>query len=352
MVRFTRMLVPTELAKLHRGSLELARKRVESGGSSIFKKSRPSFPARVASSSSQGPIRMEPQIKDLCPLKFFLGLEIDIRKKGIFVNQRKYALELLDSTGFTHSKPVKSPVIPSTKLSKESGISLADITQYRRLVGKLLYLTITIPNISFTTQKLSQFLDYPTDIHLQAAHRVLRYIKGVPTQGMFFPATNQLHLKGFFDSDWAACPDTKRSVFGFCMFLGSAQISWKSKKQLTVSRSSSKAEYRAIVAASCEIQWTNHIELDYHIIRETLRNGVLKLIHVPTASHLADVFTNPHAPTTFNGFMSKLGLYNIYDPACRGSRRWQLGLPNQRHKNKVDFLNMGSKHKEMKNNKD
>ncbi|XP_019197731.1 PREDICTED: uncharacterized protein LOC109191559 [Ipomoea nil] len=295
------------------------------------------------------------QIKDLGHLKYFLGLEIARNRKGICINQRKYALELLDSSGFVHSKPVRSPMVPSKKLSKESGTRLIDTTQYRKLVGKLLYLTITRPDISFATQQLSQFLDCPTDIHLQAAHRILRYIKGAPAQGHFFPANNQLCLKGFSDSDWAACPDTRRSVSGFCIFLGSALISWKAKKQVTVSRSSSEAEYRVIAATFCEIQWlcyllkamevdmptpavlftnsksalaiaenpvfherTKNIKLDCHLIREKLQNGIIKLLHVSSQNQLADVFTKPHAPNTFLSFITKLGLHNMYDPACGG----------------------------------
>lgn len=130
-----------------------------------------------------------------------MGLEVARNKEGISVNQRKYTLDLLDNAGFIHSKPTQSPMVPYIKLSKTSGTILADTTQYRRLVGKLLYLTITRLDISFATQQLSQFLDYPTDVHLQAAHRVLRYIKATPAQGLFFPAHNQLQMKGFTNSD-------------------------------------------------------------------------------------------------------------------------------------------------------
>ncbi|XP_019181359.1 PREDICTED: uncharacterized protein LOC109176371 [Ipomoea nil] len=133
-----------------------------------------------------GPLKY--QIKDLRPMKYFPGLEVAKQRKGVAISQRIYALELLKDAGFIDAKPVHSPTTPSHKLSKDGGNLLDDNTQYKRLVGKILYLTITRPDISFATQQFSQFLDTPTDLHLQAAHRVLRYIKAAPGQGLFFPA--------------------------------------------------------------------------------------------------------------------------------------------------------------------
>lgn len=121
------------------------------------------------------------------------------------------------------------------------------------------------PDINYVTQQLSQHMHAPTSLHYDAAIRVLRYIKNTPAQGFFYPADFQLQLKAFSDSDWATCPDTRRSVTGYCIFLGQSLISWKSKKQPTVSRSSTEAEYRALAATACELQWLDYLLTDFQI---------------------------------------------------------------------------------------
>lgn len=240
----------------------------------------------------------------------------------------KYALELLEQTGFLGSKPVKTPMETNAKLSHDDSPRISDVATYRSLIGKLIYLTITRPDIAFPVQQLSQFLDCPTQDHLKAAHRLLRFIKGTTGQGLLFPANTDLRLRAFADSDWAGCTETKRSVTGYCVFLGDSLISWKAKKQTTVSRSSAEAEYRALASLVCEVQWllyltedlqirdqepvevfcdsksamhiaenpafherTKHIEIDCHIVREKVERGVIKLMPVRTDLQVADIFT-------------------------------------------------------------
>ncbi|XP_019435088.1 PREDICTED: uncharacterized protein LOC109341602 [Lupinus angustifolius] len=153
----------------------------------------------------------------------------------------------------------------SFKLGTYVGEPLQDIASYRRLKDRLLYLTTTRPDIAFVVNQLSQFLSSPTNLHEEAARRVLRYVKGAPGCGLFFPTTTTTKLTAFSDSDWAGCIDSRKYITGYCVYIGSSLVSWRSKKQTTVARSSCEAEYRALAATVCEVQWLIYLLHDLQV---------------------------------------------------------------------------------------
>ncbi|KAE9611146.1 putative RNA-directed DNA polymerase [Lupinus albus] len=193
-------------------------------------------------------------------------MEIARSNKGILLYQRKYALDLLEEAGMLGSKPCSTPMeYPKKLVSSEAGTPLIDPTPYRRLIGKLIYLTQTRPDLSFCVGHLSQFLSKPTNIHFEGAKRILRYLKGSISAGIFFSIISDLKIRGYTDLDWAGYPDSRKSVSGYCFYLGNSLISWKSKKQQVVAKSLTEAEYRAMSLAASEAQWLLYLLHDLEI---------------------------------------------------------------------------------------
>ncbi|WVZ20683.1 hypothetical protein V8G54_008005 [Vigna mungo] len=227
-----------------------------------------------------------------------------------------------NDSGMTGSKPCSTPMDSALHLHQDSTEPLADPLSYRRLIGRLLYLASTCPDITFATQQLSQFMGNPTQMHLRAAMRVLHYLKSSPGKGLMFRRDSPIQILGFSDVDWATYVDSRRSVTGYCFFLVNSLISWKTKKQNTVSRSSSEVEYRALASATSNPVFherTKHLDIDCHLVREKLQAGLMRLILVSSSNQLADIFTKALPPKLFNLNLSKLELINIFlPPTCGG----------------------------------
>ena len=286
-------------------------------------------------------------IKDPTDLHYFLGIEATRTNKGLHLMQRKYITDLLAKHNMLNAKPVATPLPTSPKLTLHGGTKLNDASEYRSVVGSLQYLAFTRPDIAFAVNRLSQFMHQPTSDHWQAAKRVLRYLAGTTTHGIFLTSTSPLHLHAFSDADWAGDSDDYVSTNAY-IYLGSNPISWSSKNQRGVSRSSTESEYRAVANVASEIRWLcslltelhirlplgptifcdnigatylcanpvfhsrmKHIALDYHFVRNMIQTRALRVSHVSTNDQLADALTKPLSRGHFLSARSKIGVRQL-----------------------------------------
>ncbi|XP_057522448.1 uncharacterized mitochondrial protein AtMg00810-like [Amaranthus tricolor] len=267
-------------------------------------------------------------IKDLGALHFFLGMEICKTSAGIILTQHKFTKKLLQFSGLDLSKRATTPLPTSFKLHPDVGDPYFDPAFYRSLVGKLNFLTHSRPDLTFAVQTLSQFMQDPKVPHMQALHHTLRYVAGSIGQGILLKAGERISLIGYSDSDWATCPITRRSITGYLVLFGGSPVSWNSKKQSTISKSSTEAEYRDMAVVASEItcigknpvhhERTKHIELDAHFTREKVLDGLLQLQYLPTAQQLANAFTKNLSAAQLQYLMTKRGLVQTTIPSLRG----------------------------------
>ncbi|KAL2251561.1 UNVERIFIED_CONTAM: Retrovirus-related Pol polyprotein from transposon RE2 [Sesamum indicum] len=261
-------------------------------------------------------------IKDLSNACYFLGLEIARSSDGLYLAQTKYVRDIIKDTGMSSAKSVSTPFPLGLKLTTASGALLSQPNQYRRLIGRLLYLGFTRPEISHSVQQLSQFLTRPCDAHWRAALHVVRYLKGEPSKGLFFPATYNFELTAYCDADWASCTDSRRSLTGYCIFLGAALVSWKTKKQSTVSRSTAEAEYRSMAATVCELKWLSYLLSDFDItlplpVRLFCDNqAALHIMLSATCRHFYEI-TASQDVCIFTGHLGLAALHP--SPTCGGA---------------------------------
>jgi len=284
-------------------------------------------------------------LKDLGCLTYFLGVEVIRFATGLFLSQRKYITDLLHKSGMANTKSSSTPLSASAPLLKDSGDLLPSPTEYHTLVGSLQYLSLTRPDIAFSTNKLAQFMQHPRTTHWSALKRVLCYLAGSCNKGIFISATAPLTFHAYLDADWASDKDDYISTTGYLLYLGRTPISWSSRKQLSVARSSTEAEYKALADTASELLWVlslftelghiptanpviycdnlgatslsanpvfhsrmKHIALAYHFIRENVQKGKFQVSFVSTDDQLADILTKPLLHPRFDSLLSKLSL--------------------------------------------
>ncbi|RVW32142.1 Retrovirus-related Pol polyprotein from transposon RE1 [Vitis vinifera] len=255
------------------------------------------------------------QTKDLGKLKYFLGIEIAQSSSGVVLSQRKYALDILEETGMLDCKPVDTPMDPNVKLVPGQGEPLGDPGRYRRLVGKLNYLTITRPDISFPVSVVSQFLQSPCDSHWDAVIRILRYIKSTPGQGVLYENRGHTQVVGYTDADWVAHPQIDVPLQGtvFLLETSSSELRFGKDEQMKLICDNQAALH--IASNPVFHERTKHIEVDCHFIREKIASGCVATSFVNSNDQLADIFTKSLRGPRIKYICNKLGAYDVYAPA-------------------------------------
>ncbi|GJR47494.1 retrovirus-related pol polyprotein from transposon TNT 1-94 [Tanacetum coccineum] len=280
-------------------------------------------------------------------MSFFLGLQISQSPRGIFINQSKYASEIVKKYGMLTTDSVDTPLVEKSKLDEDLQGTQVDATLYRGMIGSLMYLTSSRPDLIHAVCLCARYQAKPTEKHLQAVKQIFRYLKGTINMGLWYSKDTGMSLTAYADADHAGCQDTRRSTSGSAQFLGDKLVSWSSKKQKCTAISSTEAEYIALSGCCAQILWmrsqltdygfqfnkiplycdnksaialccnnvqhsrAKHIDVRYHFIKEQVENGIVELYFVRTEYQLADIFTKPLPRERFNFLIEKLGMRSM-----------------------------------------
>ena len=282
-------------------------------------------------------------------LTFFLGLQIKQVEEGTFVNQAKYAKELVTKYCLEDCKLAKTPMATNIRLGKDEAGKSVDISLYRAIIGSLLYLTASRPDIMHAVCLCARYQANPKESHYIALKRILRYIKNTIHLGIWYGRTSNFDLVGYTDSDFAGDRVDRKSTSGTCQFLGESLVSWSSRKQCSVALSTAEAEYIAAGSCCTQLLWmmqtlkdfglqyskvpikcdntsaimmsknpgdharTKHIEIRHEFLKDHIARGHIKLLYIDTKNQIADIFTKPLDTNQFTTLRFKLGMMEMRD---------------------------------------
>ena len=297
-------------------------------------------------------VHLQQQFKtnDLGSINKYLGVQFDRTSSGLRMHQTEYALSILHLFSMEHCTPSYTPLPEGLVLSKNSNTPPVNPTLYRMLVGKLLFLTKTRPDLTHAVSVISRFMQHPQEVHLHAAKHVLRYVRRYPDLGLFFKQGEENRLHGYTDADYAQDIDDRISVGAYIFFIGNSPVSWNSKKQSSTSRSTCESEYRALARCSCEAIWlrrllgelkildnkptylyydnqssiklsynpvfherSKHFEVDFHFTRQKVENNSIKVEFISSQEHPADILTKSLGRIKFEECRLKLHLRSNFN---------------------------------------
>jgi hypothetical protein len=293
-------------------------------------------------------MKLEFDMTDLGKMKYFLGVEVLQNFDGIYISQKKYAKDVLERFGMEKSNSVKNPIVLGVKLMKDEEGAKVNATVYKQLVGSLMYLTATRPDLMYVVCLISRFMANPTEIHLQAAKRVFRYLKGTVDLGIFYQKEGNKELLAYTDSDYAGDVDDRKITSGYVFLLSEGAVSWSSKKQPVVTLSTTEAEFVAATSCACQGVWmrrvleklgnsqgkcttvlcdnsstiklsknpvmhgrNKHIDVRFHFLRDLTRDGVVELKHCGTQEQITDIMTKPLKLDVFLKLRKLLGVCEV-----------------------------------------
>ncbi|GJW85028.1 hypothetical protein Tco_0158173 [Tanacetum coccineum] len=241
-------------------------------------------------------------------LTFFLGLKVTQKDDGIFISQDKYMDEILKKFGFSTVKTASTPMKTSKPLLKDAEAEDVDVHLYRSMIGSLMYLTFSRPDIMFVVCACARFQVTPKVSHLHAMKRIFRYLKGQPKLGLWYPKDSPFDLETYSNSDYAGASLDRKSTIGGGQFLKSILISWQYKKQTIVANSTTEAEY--VAAASCCGQ-TKHIEIRHHFIKDSNEKKLIQMIKIRTDQNVIDLLIKAFDVGRFQYLIASIGMINL-----------------------------------------